>query len=277
MHHQIEHNNMSNNNTIDTDMEQTEMNSSINYIKSKENCTGNNPWATDMMDDVQEGTNRNGDESANYLSLLTGDEVPVKVPEWIIHLPGMNEDDMRIIISWLLLDPPSPDDSAETAIRLLMSEAKQYHGDNDLHDRLKLIISRFHTVEDNTTTVTNWKEDPIPRHIQCMCGICLSNQVYIDCITSYVETNWNNHQIKDVRMMNKMIKMKKGTVEISGDDCVENSEPEEFVPSSELEEYTTSPIPTQHTLLPSSKKGTVEISGDGHVDNSEPEEFVPSS
>jgi len=142
MHHQIEHNNMSNNNTIDTDMEQTEMNSNINYIKSKENCTGNNPWATDMMDDVQEGTNRNGDESANYLSLLTGDEVPVKVPEWIIHLPGMNEDDMRIIILWLLLDPPSPDDSEETAIRLLMSEAKQYHGDNDndLHDRLNLIM-----------------------------------------------------------------------------------------------------------------------------------------
>ena len=113
MHHRIEHNNINNNDTINTDKEQNGINSNINYIKSKENCTGNNPWATDIMDDVQEGINRNdGDESANYLSFLMGDEVPVKIPEWIIHLPGMNEDDMRIIISWLLLDPPSPDDSA---------------------------------------------------------------------------------------------------------------------------------------------------------------------
>ena len=53
---------------------------------------------SDMMDDVQEGTDQNkfnGYESANYLSLLMGDEVPVKAPEWIIHLPGMNEERRR--------------------------------------------------------------------------------------------------------------------------------------------------------------------------------------
>ena len=167
-----------------------------------------------------------------------------------------------------------------------MADAKYFHGDNDLHDRLELIISRFQTVEDITTTITNWKEEQIPRHIHCMCGTCLSNQAYVDCINSIVETNWNNNPfievrtmnrvvklgtvamanmikswpdysgpeefLNDVRMMNKMIKT--SIVEIVDDDHVESSEPEEFVPSSELEEYTTSSISTQHTLLPSSKK-----------------------
>ena len=228
------------------------MNSSIKYIKSKENCTGNNPWANDTMEDVQEGIDQNklnGYESANYLPLLMGDEVPVKAPEWIIHLPGMNEDDMRIIILWLLLDPPSPDDSEETAIRLLMSEAKQYHDDDDLHNRLESIISTTHTVDDTTTTVTNWKEDAILQHFKIMCDsgiILLANQMYIDCINSCVETNWNNHQIKNVRMMNKMVKM--GIAEKVADDHDDYSKSEEFVPSSELEEYATSSISTQHTL-----------------------------
>ena len=164
-----------------------------------------------------------------------------------------------------------------------MADAKYFHGDNDLHDRLELIISRFQTVEDITTLVTNWKEEQIPRHIHCMCGTCLSNQAYVDCINSIVETNWNNNPFIEVRTMNRVVKLgtvamanmikswpdysgpeeflddvrmmnkviKTGIVEIVGDDHVENSEPEEFIPSSELEEYTTSPIPT---LPPSSKK-----------------------
>ena len=284
MHHRTDHNNINNNDTIDTDREQNGMNSSGKYyIKNTGNCTRNNPWSTDAMDDnMHEGINRNGDESTNHLR-----SAPIKAPEWIIYLTGMNKNDMRIIFLWLLLDPPSPFDSEETAIRSLMDDAKYFHGDDDLHDRLELIISRFQTVEDITTTVTNWKEEQIPRHIHCMCGTCLSNQAYVDCINSIVETNWNNDPFIEVRTMNRVVKLgtvamtnminswpdcsgpeeflnevrmmnkmiKTGIVEIVGDDHVENSEPEEFVPSSELEEYTTY----------------------DHVENSEPEEYVPSS
>ena len=122
---------------IDTEKEQDGMNSNINYIKTTENCTGNNPWANDTKDVVQEGIDHNklnGYESANHSPLQEGDDIPVKAPEWIIHLTGMNKNDMRIIFSWLLLDPPSPSDSEETAIRSLMADAKYFHGDDDLHD-----------------------------------------------------------------------------------------------------------------------------------------------
>ena len=233
------------------------MNSNINYIKTTENCTGNNPWANDTKDVVQEGIDHNklnGYESANHSPLQEGDDIPVKAPEWIIHLTGMNKNDMRIIFSWLLLDPPSPSDSEETAIRSLMADAKYFHGDDDLHDRLELIISRTPTMEDIITKITNWKGDQIPRHIQCMCGICLSNQKYIDCINSFVEINWNNDPFKDVRVINKTVKL--GTVAVAN--MLGYSEPEEF-------------LNKVRRINKKIKIWIAEIVADDHVENSEPE------
>ena len=255
MHHRIEHNNISNNNTIDTDMEQTEMNNSIKYIKSKENCTGNNPWANDTMEDVQEGIDQNklnGYESANYLTLQIGDDVPVRAPEWIIYLTRMNDNDMRIIIQWLLLDPPPSYETEETTIRSLMTKAKQYCNDDDLHNRLELIISKTYTVEDITTMLINWEEDQIPEHVRHMCEWFLITKRNIDRINSIVETNWNNNRFKDIRRANKLVRLERmGIVERNLCDNFGKSysESEEFVPSSEFEEYAMSSITTQHTLL----------------------------
>ena len=258
MHHRIEHTIINNNNTINTDREAKSKNSSDDYIKNMENCKGNNPWATVTMDDVQEGIDQNklnGYESANHLPLQVGDDVPIKAPEWIIYLTRMNNNDMRIIVLWLLSDPPSPGDSEETAIRSLMTDAKQYHGNDDLQDRLESIISKTHTVEDINTMIINWDEDQIPVHIRYMCDMFLSNKSYIAHINSIVEINWNNNWFKDVRRANKLVRMERmGIVERNLCDNFGNdySKPEEFVPSSELEKYATSSISTQHTLHTSS-------------------------
>ena len=274
MHHRTDHNNINNNDTNDTDGEQIGMNSSIKYIKSTKNCTGNNPWANDTKDDVQEGivhNKLNGYESANHLPLQEGDDVPVTAPEWIIYIMGITDDDEDVIAQWLLLNPPSLVTSEMFARHSLMSYAQALS--DDLHKRINegLLLS----LERRTDT----------QHSKRMCNMLLSNQQHINNINYFVAANWNNKLCIDTRMekerriTGRVAKLYNHyteplrIVETVANEHVENSESEEFVPSSELEEYTTSPISTQHKVCEYSKK--VHKSTLPNI--SELEEYAPST